>query len=872
MFVKFFSDSDDDAIESKKRCDTAQHSAAEHVNMKHTVPSCSPTTAVVAVDNGSLNEQCADMADAVRPVDNWQELNCLPSTEDALSVNEPDIIVIAHQLYDESDVSDDEQGHFVNDLPFSVNDHVDPCTSSECILQQSNAAVSPPDLMLLLIKLKHNLTKEAIEDIAKLLNVVSNTAVASSSIHSILKDFVTGKNNVEVHHVCKQCSSYVGVVTLDEITCPLSSCSFKIRLQDSLEGGHFFFYLPLGPQLTDLFENHGLLDVLRRPSVRTFNNNICDIVSGKLYKQIYGQLSSCDADYHLTLTFNCDGVPVFKSSSFGIWPILCAVNELPPDIKSNHILMAALWFGVGKPDMNVFLEPFINDCISLSEKGFSSTLPGSHIRISCKANAIVGICDAVARPLMQNFKQFNGHYGCGYCLHEGERVEQGNGWTMAYPKNSELIMRCKEGNAALVSEAMDTGTPCMGVKGPSLLSLLPHFDIIKGMVPDYMHCICLGVVRQMAKLWFHSKHHEQPFYIGTLAPVIDSRLLAIKPPCSISRTPRSVSVLKFWKAHEWLAWLLYYSLPVLKNILPAAYYNHWALLVECTAVLLGNDITLANLVHCERSIVQFVSDFQDLYGKQHMSFNVHQTLHIVQSVKDWGPLWSHSAFMFEAFNAVLLKMIRGTQGVPMQILNTFYLTRAIPHNIRNVLPNCSHSEKLFIETLTTHRRKIKAAMNVTNGVIVLGQPSYRLLRRSHFVALHSVSVVVPQTIVAYYNRVINRGEIIHTYKYCKDLKRNSYTVHVVDGNYFQVEKYLVTDLGNGDNCYALGRYLRRVPFQFCSRDLSLKLNHIVPVSKVPSALVAIHVSDIVGKCVFVSASHCDVNFVCKVLHLLDSCA
>jgi hypothetical protein len=265
-----------------------------------------------------------------------------------------------------------------------------------------------------------------------------------------------------------------------------------------------------------------------------------------------------------------------------------------------------------------------------------------------------------------------------------------------------------------------------------------------------------------------------------------------------------------------------------------------------------------------------VTDFQRLYGKEHMSFNVHQTLHLVQSVKDWWPLWSHSAFVFESFNAVLLKMIKGTQGVPKQILSTFCLTRAIPQNVRSVLPHCSDNEAQFIEALTTHTHKIRCAVTIENEITVLGQPVCRALKRSHFVAMHSLAVNVPQTVVSYYNRVIHRGEVYHCYEYCLKLKRNSYTVQLVDGQYYHVDKYVCMNLGNGNNCYALGRYFRQVPYQICRT--SCKLIHIVPVSKVLSALVAIPVTDILCKCKFISASQCDVNLVCGLLHQLDYCS
>jgi len=732
-------------------------------------------------------------------------------------------------------------------------------------------SMAPTDLMLLLLKMKHHLTKEATVDIAKLINVVTGNDTVASSIHNLEKNFTTNRDSVEIHHVCKACGSRVGVVSGDCVCCPNIECSCKITVQASLKGGHFFCNLPLRYQLTDLFQNHEVTKVLNKSLPPDSNGNFCDIVDGKMYKQL--KLARHGAQRDITITFNCDGVPVFKSSSFSIWPILCVVNELPCSIRGNHVLMASLWFGSGKPDMSVFLEPFVDECIELAENGFGWICPETAVRITGKARVIVGVCDSVARPLMQNFKQFNGRHGCGFCFDTGESVEKGNGRTTVYPFNEDMTLRTKENTHALVMEAVETKAPCIGVKGPSVLSLLPYFDLIHGFVPDYMHCICLGVVRQLASLWFDSKNHNEPFYIGPVLSRVDSRLLSIKPPCSLSRTPRSVSQLKFWKAHEWLAWLLYYSLPVLKGILPHTHYTHWALLVDCVSILLGKEISLAQLVYCERGLVQFVSDFENLYGKQHLSFNVHQTLHLVQSVRDWGPLWSHSAFLFESYNSVLLNMIRGTQGVPMQILHSFFLTRAIPSNVANVLPDCSPAEQEFIQSLTSHRRTVKSVITPSTGVTLLGQAMYRNLKRPDYVALHCMSPVVTQTVVAYYDRAVIHGELVHSLGYCKSLKRNSYTVCLVDGRYFQVSRFIVADLGFGLQCYAIGRYLCRTPFQFCAskKMACLKLTHIIPVSKTPSALLAVAATDIAKKCIFISLDCYNVNFVCDQVHSLEYC-
>lgn len=87
-----------------------------------------------------------------------------------------------------------------------------------------------------------------------------------------------------------------------------------------------------------------------------------------------------------------------------------------------------------------------------------------------------------------------------------------------------------------------------GVKGPSWLTTVPQFDLIKGMSFDYMHCVLLGICRLLLRLWLQSSHHEELWYIGTKVTLVDSRLCSIMPPSEIKRTPRSLgSTMKFWK-------------------------------------------------------------------------------------------------------------------------------------------------------------------------------------------------------------------------------------------------------------------------------------------------------------------------------------
>lgn len=51
-----------------------------------------------------------------------------------------------------------------------------------------------------------------------------------------------------------------------------------------------------------------------------------------------------------------------------------------------------------------------------------------------------------------------------------------------------------------------------------------------------------------------------------------------------------------------------------------------------------------------------------------MSYNLHQLLHLIKSVIDWGPLWAHIGYPFEAENGRLKKSIHSANGVVHQIV------------------------------------------------------------------------------------------------------------------------------------------------------------------------------------------------------------
>lgn len=80
----------------------------------------------------------------------------------------------------------------------------------------------------------------------------------------------------------------------------------------------------------------------------------------------------------------------------------------------------------------------------------------------------------------------------------------------------------------------------MALRHLVLLLQLPSFDIVSSIGIDTMHCVYLGVVKQLVGLWFNSKHNGQRWYCGNNIERVDKRLLEIKPPSVVTRIPRSI--------------------------------------------------------------------------------------------------------------------------------------------------------------------------------------------------------------------------------------------------------------------------------------------------------------------------------------------
>jgi len=132
--------------------------------------------------------------------------------------------------------------------------------------------------------------------------------------------------------------------------------------------------------------------------------------------------------HNFSLSFNTDGMPIGKSSKKNIWPIYITINELCPEDRDKHVLLAGLYIGSKDPDQNMYLEPFVEQVNDLASEGFMWEHEGS--KIHSHVIPLCAVVDSVARFQMLQMSSFTAYCGCSFCYNKSERTRTGLRFTL----------------------------------------------------------------------------------------------------------------------------------------------------------------------------------------------------------------------------------------------------------------------------------------------------------------------------------------------------------------------------------------------------------------------------------------------------------
>uniref|UniRef100_A0A8D8SGN3 Transposase domain-containing protein n=1 Tax=Cacopsylla melanoneura TaxID=428564 RepID=A0A8D8SGN3_9HEMI len=369
------------------------------------------------------------------------------------------------------------------------------------------------------------------------------------------------------------------------------------------------------------------------------------------------------------LDLNVDGLPLFKSSKDSLWPILISI------VSKQPVAVVGGYYGPSKPNVHVYLQKFIDEYNHFNTHGieFREKTYFPVIDILC--------CDAPAKCYVLCVKGHTGYSSCIKCKTEG------------IYKNNRLCFPDLEVTSPLRSDEEYRSNVDDFHNAISPLAQLNQFNFIDNIPFDYMHLVCLGIMKKLILLWHQSKLpcSLQPRKILEISQNLE--IYRKFCPSEFARKPRSLDYFKIWKATEYRQFLLYTGFGALENIVTHEIFQSFLGFLISMRIFTSDDSDLYS--YGKEMVIYFLKTFKILYGEHNMTHNVHALLHLHNDVIQHGPVDKFSAFKFENELFQLKKLVHTTTNPLQQIynrVNELGQNRQYAQVEDGVFPNSEHTE------------------------------------------------------------------------------------------------------------------------------------------------------------------------------------
>jgi hypothetical protein len=292
------------------------------------------------------------------------------------------------------------------------------------------------------------------------------------------------------------------------------------------------------------------------------------------------------------------------------------------------------------------------------------------------------------------------------------------------------------------------------------------------------------------------------------------------------------------------------------------------LLVEGIYLLSQDVIHIFDIERADTCLNIFVSMFGELYGNENVTFNVHQLLHLADTVTNWGPVWCYSAYIFEGYMQQILKMFHGTQAVPLQIANRFDLFGNIISVSGKILASDLVDDRIkhFLQEKLFGIVRFKKAVKVDEASLV-GLCAVQELEPED---IYLIQQLLQADIEA--EGTVGRKVICNGMKICsrksqlQRSRRNNHTVVTKGDMVLEIDYFLAVNSAGKKVCVAVGHPLvfqgRLIPPHPIVRNWGSHIREFVTRERKAVCLV----TDIRSKCSVIKASDHFLNPICCVHH------
>ena len=436
--------------------------------------------------------------------------------------------------------------------------------------------------------------------------------------------------------------------------------SFKKKIQEKMNSRRYRKLLYEGKN-----------QILQRRTSKIFEKYMEDINDGKLLR--FHNERFLSFHHHLNFQIFIDGVSPFKGSSQKLLPVYLVNLQIPYSerYKLQNVIMIGLLSQNGSFDEKLFLEQLVKR-MNNEMKEFQIKLHGKSF--SCSAIVTCAILDTKEKESI--FMMSNGYYACFYCYTKGETG-------VCFPQLGKLRTPSTFALDHFVAEnflSEKKSSNFRGCKGKSVFCDLRGIILPYSIPIDPMHCIDLGVIQYFLESWIGKSCHFTEFDVildQNKLHKLDKFLTQMKVPDEFTRMPRSTQELGYWKADEMKCFALFYF-PLMDNFLPREYFLHFLDFVFAYRLLSKQRIHVSDLKKAQQLLDRFCQKTKILYGNRMFTIKVHMVCyHIIEHVKNFGPLSQFSAKLFEDINGKLMRKNFGKFKITDQLMQKFAMASVI---------------------------------------------------------------------------------------------------------------------------------------------------------------------------------------------------
>lgn len=440
-----------------------------------------------------------------------------------------------------------------------------------------------------------------------------------------------------------------------------------------------YCYRKLAVSLQELLLRPGFFDACQLWKQQATTTDYNDLYGGRIWKdfQYFNGEQFLALSTGIGLTLNIDWFQPFSHTVYSVGVIYLVIMNLPRSIrfKRENIMIAGILPGPSEPkhDINSYLTPLVKELNDLwAGINMSVCIGTTTVTKKIKCAILCCSCDLPAGRKVCGFLGHSASLGCSKC----SKSFSGTVGSMNYSgfERSNWISRTNDQHrrniktirAATSKTRQEELESELGCRYSTLLEL-PYFDPPRMLAIDPMHNLFLGTAKHMLSIWLdHGILSRSDFH--KIQQFVDS----MEVPSDIGRIPRKIeSGFSGFTADQLKNWVSIYSIPALNELLPSQHLECWrhfvlACRIVCKQSLSNHDITLMDIL-----LIEFCKKVQQLYGDRSITPNMHLHGHLIEIIKDFGPVYEFWLFSFERYNGILGNQPHNNRLIEPQLFRRF---------------------------------------------------------------------------------------------------------------------------------------------------------------------------------------------------------